>query len=129
MTEENNQGSTQNEEPKKEAINEEKRQEMPVAEDEKISAALSYVWILVLIPLLLKKNSKFAQFHAKQGLVLCVIELLGMFIFWFPLFGQLLGLLTLLAAIYGFIKAYNGEWYKMPLVYEWGEVLNDKLKL
>src|SRR3989339_630004 len=39
-------------------------------EENKTVAALSYAWILCLVPLLGKRNSKFAQFHAKQGLVL-----------------------------------------------------------
>ena len=33
-------------------------------------AAASYIWVLCLIPLLFKRESKFAQFHAKQGLLL-----------------------------------------------------------
>jgi hypothetical protein len=33
--------------------------------DNKLVAALSYIWILFLIPLLAKRDSKFCQFHAK----------------------------------------------------------------
>ena len=52
----------------------------------KTVAALSYLWILFLVPLLLKRDSKFAQFHAKQGLVLFIIE----FLVWIPFIGWLL---------------------------------------
>ena len=39
-------------------------------------AALSYLGILCLILLLAKRDSKFAQFHAKQGLVLLIAEVI-----------------------------------------------------
>ena len=93
-------------------------------EENKLLAALSYVWILCLVPLLAKRESKFAQFHAKQGLVLFIIDLIASLFFWFPLFGQLLMLLLLVVSILGIVKAYNGEWWKMPLVYEWSKKIN-----
>ncbi|MBI5144164.1 MAG: zinc ribbon domain-containing protein, partial [Candidatus Omnitrophica bacterium] len=37
-------------------------------------AILSYLWILCLVPLILKKENRFAMFHAKQGLVLFIGE-------------------------------------------------------
>ncbi len=36
-------------------------------------AILSYFGILVLVPLLGAKQSKFAQYHAKQGVNLCIV--------------------------------------------------------
>ena len=50
-------------------------------EDNKIIAAIGYVSILFVLPLFLKKNSKFAQFHAKQGLLLFLIELVSTYIY------------------------------------------------
>ena len=38
----------------------------------KALAVLSYIGILVLVPILAAKNSKFARFHANQGLVLLI---------------------------------------------------------
>lgn len=37
-------------------------------------AALSYLTVLVLVPLLAAKDSKYARFHANQGLVLLLVE-------------------------------------------------------
>jgi uncharacterized membrane protein len=91
----------------------------PDVEANKTAAALSYLWILCLIPLLTKKDSKFAQFHAKQGLVLFGIELIASILFWFPVFGQLLSIVLVIVSVIGIIKAYNGEWYKMPYIYDW----------
>lgn len=53
-------------------------------EANKTLAALSYAWILCLVPLLGRRDSKFAQFHAKQGLVLFIIEIIAGLIFLGP---------------------------------------------
>ena len=37
-------------------------------------AILSYLWVLCLIPILLKKDDKLIMFHAKQGLILFIAE-------------------------------------------------------
>ncbi|OGF26212.1 hypothetical protein A2331_02060 [Candidatus Falkowbacteria bacterium RIFOXYB2_FULL_34_18] len=93
-------------------------------EENKTVAALSYAWILCLVPLLGKRNSKFAQFHAKQGLVLFAIELGASLVVWFPFFGQLLMLMLTVVAVMGIIKALNGEWWKIPYIYEWSKKIN-----
>jgi len=96
----------------------------PDVETNKNIAALSYIWILCLVPLLGKKNSEFAQFHAKQGLILFIIELIAGLFIWFPFFGQLLMLLLIVISVIGIIKTYNGEWWKIPFVYEWSKKIN-----
>lgn len=45
-------------------------------ESNKVMAVLSYLGILVLIPLLGAKNSPFARFHTNQGLILCIATIL-----------------------------------------------------
>lgn len=54
----------------------------------KIMAMLSYLGVLVLIPIFAAKDSKFARFHANQGLVLAITEVI-----WFTIL-SLLNLLT-----------------------------------
>jgi uncharacterized membrane protein len=75
-------------------------------------AILSYLGILCLIPLLLKKESKFAMFHAKQGLVLTI----GWFFVWFPFIGQLLWFVLAIFTIWGIINVLSGKYTKLPLV-------------
>jgi len=41
-------------------------------QDNKIMAALSYIWIVSVLMLLMKKDSPFVQQHARQGFVLFV---------------------------------------------------------
>jgi uncharacterized membrane protein len=93
-------------------------------EENKIIAALSYAWILCLVPLLGKRKSKFAQFHAKQGLILFILELIASLLMWFPAFGQLLMLAFVVISVIGIIKALNGEWWKIPYVYNWSKKIN-----
>ncbi len=93
-------------------------------EKNKEVAALSYIWVLCLVPLLTKKRSKFAQFHAKQGLILFIAEIVGVFIFWIPVFGWAIAIVLLVVSIMGVLKALNGEWWKIPYVYDLSKKFN-----
>jgi uncharacterized membrane protein len=77
-------------------------------------AAIGYISILFLIPLLLKKDSPFAQFHAKQGLYLFVIFFVGQVVFWFPIFGWGLALFVFLVNVYAFFQALSGNAWEVP---------------
>lgn len=92
----------------------------PNIEKDKTVAALSYVWILFLIPLLSKKHSKFSQFHAKQGLILFLLS----FVSWFPVFGWLIGLAIIVVSIIGILKCLEGAWWKIPYIYDLSKKFN-----
>lgn len=79
-------------------------------------AAISYLWILCLVPLILKKNDDFAQFHGKQGLILAVLWCVGGLIFWIPLIGWLIALSLTFVSIYGFFQALKGEKWEAPVI-------------
>lgn len=87
-------------------------------------AALSYIWILCLVPLFLKRKSHFAQFHAKQGLLLFVVEIVGWLIFWIPLIGWLVFIMVIVFAILGAQKAMAGEYWVMPILGKYVDKLN-----
>lgn len=97
-----------------------KKSEKLDVEINKAVTALSYLWILFLIPLLLKKDSEFAQFHAKQGLTLFILS----FLFIIPILGQLLSLVILVVSIVSIVKVLNGEWFKIPFIYDWSQKFN-----
>lgn len=107
-------------------------QEVPVhrafdskdTEDHKFVAALSYIGILFLVPLLVKKESPFAQFHAKQGLVLVIIFFVGSFFFWIPIIGWLAFLFLLIADILALIKTLQGQAWEIPIVTDIVKKLN-----
>lgn len=72
-------------------------------------AALSYMWLLCLIPLFFGRKNPFVQFHARQGAVLLVLELL---FGWFPIFL----IIFIVASLIGILKALQGEKWSMPIV-------------
>jgi uncharacterized membrane protein len=93
-------------------------------DDNKVIAALSYIGILCLVPLLAKKDSKFAQEHGKQGLIMLVAWIIGSFVFWIPLVGWLLLLVMFLADLYAFIKCLQGEFWEVPLLGQFRKKIN-----
>jgi len=46
-----------------------------VSENRNVMIVLSYLWLLALIPLLVEKDDREVQWHAKHGLVLTVAEI------------------------------------------------------
>ncbi len=95
-------------------------------------ALLSYLWILFLVPLLAAKDDEFAQFHAKQGLVL--------FIFWvaiwiasiplliIPILGWLVILVAYIAAfvffIMGIVNVLKGKKKELPVIGKFAKKFN-----
>ena len=96
-------------------------------EENNVLALLSYIWILWLIPLLAAKNSKFAKYHANQGLVLFIVEMIGAIVLgalsWIPTVGivfsillAIFELLCLILAILGIVNAVQGQAKELPLI-------------
>jgi len=89
--------------------------------DSNLMAALSYLWILSVVMLLVKKEDPYVQFHAKQGVVLFLASIVLWII---PIIGWLLNIAVTIAIIIGFIKAYQGEEYRLPLVADLADKIN-----
>ncbi|MDP2631578.1 MAG: hypothetical protein Q8P30_02290 [Candidatus Uhrbacteria bacterium] len=93
-------------------------------QENKVIAAVGYIFVLCFIPLMFAKESKFAQFHAKQGLVLFIAELgvmiVNMVLMAIPILGWLaalaLNVFLLLLAVGGILKALAGESWEMPIL-------------
>lgn len=84
-------------------------------EENKIFAVLAYLGVLVIVPLLAKKDSKFAMFHAKQGLIL----LIGWVISWllsFVFIGFILDVVMIVFSIWGIVNAATGKYAKLPVI-------------
>jgi len=80
--------------------------------DSNLMAALSYVWVLSIVMLIIKKDDEFVKFHAKQGLILFIASFIGVV----PFIGWIIWLAVVVLDIVGFIKALSGERYKIPVV-------------
>lgn len=92
-------------------------------QENKALAAISYISILFFIPLLAKKDSEFAQFHAKQGMALFVLEAVIMFIVMIPILGWFIAALgwfvSLIFFIMGLVNALNGKCVELPIIGGW----------
>lgn len=88
--------------------------------DDRLIAAIGYLGILCLVPLILKKDSAFAQHHGKQGLVL----LIAWIVLWIgnviPVLGQIVWMLGSIALIIlmilGSVNALQGRLWQMPVL-------------
>ena len=91
----------------------------------KFFAVISYISFLCIITLVFKKNNNFALYHAKQGLVLFVMEVAAFILSIIPLLGWLVGVfgyaLFLLISIWAIIHAYLGIYCRLPVISEIAE--------
>jgi len=91
----------------------------------KFFAIISYVSFLCIITLILKKNNKFALYHARQGLVLFVMEVAAFIISIIPLLGWLIGVfgyaLFLIVSLWAIMQAALGIYCRLPVITEISE--------
>ncbi len=85
----------------------------------KFFALISYISFLCIISLILKKENKFALYHAKHGLVLFVLEVAAFIISVVPILGWLIwGLGTVVfvcLSVWGILNAAMGKYNRVPL--------------
>ena len=96
--------------------------ENPQILEGKIWAILSYLSILCIIPLVLKKDNPFVLSHGKQGLVLFVAQV-ALFILHI-IFPWLLkpGMFVLWAiSFWGIISVLKGEYVKLPVISDFAD--------
>ena len=120
--------------------------------DENVAALLSYVftWLSGLIFFLIEKNSRLVRFHAMQSILLFGVLFVGEFALWIVSFilaiilGYISGLLgtiawallslvgfvLFIAAVIGWvicmIKAYQLQYFKLPLIGNFAEKFSQK---
>ena len=80
-------------------------------------AVLAYFWLLVLIPLLARKDSPFARYHSNQGLILLICSVISGILgrIWGPL-GTITGIICFILFIIGIVNAANGRAKELPIV-------------
>lgn len=93
-------------------------------EANKLLASLSYFGLLCFVPLFLKKDSDFAQFHAKQGFLLLALMIVAAMISWIPIINALLGLFILYLVIFGIYNAWSGRYWQLPILGKYVNKLN-----
>ncbi len=89
-------------------------------ESNKVMGLLAYLFLLVLVPIFAAKDSKFARFHANQGLLILIVELIAIVLGWIPVIGWILSWIVNVAcwvfAILGIINVVNGKAKELPLI-------------
>src|SRR6185369_15741190 len=110
--------------------------------DENIAALLSYVfgWLSGLIFFLMEKDSRLVRFHAMQSILLSVAAIVILVAFWIVagilgivvsyisgvlsfllwivtmLVGGVLGLAIVAGAVICLVKAFQGQYFKLPFI-------------
>lgn len=100
---------------------------VPKKGQKNILAIISYISVLCLVPILMKEKDEFVKFHAKQGLVLFICEIVSWVVFyyifnvWFYVYfllflGNLVGLVWLILSIVGIMNVLANKKQEIPIV-------------
>ena len=90
-------------------------------------SVMAYLGILVLIPLIMARDSRFARFHVNQGLLLAILEtacaVISSVFGWFPVAGLIIRIacwiisaVCFIFAIIGIVNAVNGRAKELPFI-------------
>jgi len=105
-----------------------KKSSKKTAKQGDVYAIFSYFGVLCLIPLLARKDNEFAQFHAKQGLILFIAEVVTFFVQQVPVVGWFIGAILWVAwiglSIIGMINASQNKKEPLPFIGELSDKLN-----
>ena len=88
--------------------------------EDTIYGVISYLWILCLIPILMKKKSEFIKFHSRQGFILLIIEIALGVIGIIPLIGQIIYALGMILctvlSIVCIVQVLTGKKWAIPVL-------------
>jgi uncharacterized membrane protein len=109
----------------------------PASSDRTLMVVLSYLWILVLIPLLTKKDDPEVQWHAKNGLGITIAEILAWLIaivigYFAPTvigclatsINCIVGVGFFVIRVIAVIKGINGQRFTIPVLSDLGKNIN-----
>lgn len=90
----------------------------------KLFAVISYIWILCIVTILCAKDDAFARYHANQGLVLLILNVVvgvaGFILAFIPIIGAIvswiLSIACLVLMIIGIVNAVKGEMKPLPFI-------------
>ena len=93
-------------------------------EDFKILACFSYLGLLCVIPLFGARKSRFAQEHAKQGVILCVAWFVVALVSWVPIIGWLAVVVLALFNLLAIARCAHGEFWEIPALGKYREKIH-----
>ena len=93
----------------------------PVIKEGKFFAVIGYFSVLCLVPLFLKRDNKFAQFHGRQALILFILEVAASMLKATPVLGDMIFVLAWVIfgifSLVAIIKVLMNEYWEMPVIY------------
>jgi len=99
-----------------------------VSGEQKGFSVLAYLGLLVLIPLLVKKDDDYIHFHTKQGLVLLIMWVIIGLIGWLPLVGrwlsEVLGFALAIVVLIAIVQVLMGKKWEIPVVCTYADKMN-----
>ncbi|MDP3976352.1 MAG: hypothetical protein Q8P95_05570 [bacterium] len=96
---------------------------------ERMLVALGYISFLCILPLVLLRESKFAQYHGRQALVLAVFIYFLDFIQIFPAtIASVYTIVKTVVVIYSIYWSFKGQYFKIPVVYPMSERIQINIK-
>ncbi len=90
----------------------------PASDTSKLLAAIGYIFgVVAIVALLIEpyKNEQFVKLHAVQALALWLIGAVAGMV---PIIGWVVSIAAFVVMVIGLIKAFQGEYWKMPLIYD-----------
>ncbi|MGN7612215.1 hypothetical protein ACQZV8_09045 [Magnetococcales bacterium HHB-1] len=89
----------------------------------KVLASMSYLGILALVPMVLNRDDSYVNFHARQGIIIWMWEVIAIYCLFLPGIGRLIfvssSFLCLLFSIIGLISVFLNRAWRLPIVGTW----------
>ena len=86
-------------------------------------AVMSYLGVLSLVPLVMNRNNSYVQFHARQGVVLWMWEVLAIYTLLVPAVGHFFfrvsSVVCLVLSVIGVLSVLLGRAWKFPVIGDW----------
>lgn len=93
----------------------------------RIMALISYLGVLSLVPLVVNRKDPYVQFHARQGVLIWMWEVLAIYTLLLPAVGKFFfkfsSLACLVLSVLGVVSVLLGRAWKFPMIGAWAEKL------
>jgi len=89
---------------------------------QKVLGIMSYLSVLAVVPYLFRRGDKFVQFHARQGVILFLLEMATWILVVIPILGWLanfiLWIIWAVLSLLGIFGVWRGRKYRLPFIYQ-----------
>lgn len=87
----------------------------------RLMALMSYLGVLVFVPLAMNRDDEYVYFHARQGLIIWIAGILAIFMLYLPGMGKLifsfLAMMVVIFSLLGLVSVLLHKAWKLPVVY------------